>query len=153
TPGVTYLGSFDLSGNLHNQPVIKTMTLTVMGEGLLLEEDYAFDTTGATRTDMNYETHEFSFVADHTSATITFQSTTSPAGWGPALDNIVIMPVGVDPPCVADCDKNGSLNILDFVCFQGLFSSGDMRANVNGDCQLNILDFVAFQQFFVAGCP
>lgn len=54
--------------------------------------------------------------------------------------------------CIADCDANGSLDILDFVCFQSLFLAGDPAADVNGDGQLNILDFVAFQEAFLAGC-
>jgi len=59
----------------------------------------------------------------------------------------------VKPPCPADCNGDGVLNILDFVCFQGLFQSGDDDADFNGDGVLNILDFVAFQGAFVEGCP
>ena len=55
--------------------------------------------------------------------------------------------------CAADCDGNGELNILDFVCFQGLFQDGDDAADCNGDGVLNILDFVCFQGEFQAGCP
>ena len=55
--------------------------------------------------------------------------------------------------CIADCDDNGQLNILDFVCFQGLFQAGDPSADCDGNGQLNILDFVCFQQAFQAGCP
>jgi hypothetical protein len=54
--------------------------------------------------------------------------------------------------CPADCDLSGTLNILDFVCFQSLFQSGDMGADVNQDGALSILDFVVFQQLFTAGC-
>jgi hypothetical protein len=60
---------------------------------------------------------------------------------------------GVGSVCVADCNGNGSLNILDFVCFQQKFQAGDDSADINGDGSLNILDFVAFQQAFQAGCP
>jgi hypothetical protein len=55
--------------------------------------------------------------------------------------------------CFADCDGNGELNILDFVCYQGLFQSGDPGADCDGNGQLNILDFVCFQGEFQAGCP
>jgi hypothetical protein len=55
--------------------------------------------------------------------------------------------------CFADCDGNGELNILDFVCYQGLFQSGDAGADCDGNGELNILDFVCFQAEFVAGCP
>jgi hypothetical protein len=54
--------------------------------------------------------------------------------------------------CIADCNDDLQLNILDFVCFQGLFQSGDDAADINGDGALNILDFVAFQGAFVEGC-
>ena len=61
----------------------------------------------------------------------------------------------VDAPCTADCDGNGVLNILDFVCFQGLFVAGDVRADCDRSAcaDLNILDFVCYQQQFLAGCP
>jgi hypothetical protein len=57
-----------------------------------------------------------------------------------------------DAGCFADCDGNGQLNILDFVCYQGLFQSGDPGADCDGNGALNILDFVCFQAEFVAGC-
>ena len=81
---------------------------------------------------------------------------------GPALGSggtLVVTGVGTnvvafrDESCQADCNADGELNILDFVCFQQLFQSGDDSADVNGDGELNILDFVAFQQLFQAGCP
>lgn len=55
--------------------------------------------------------------------------------------------------CLADCDGSGALNILDFVCFQQKFVSGDLGADCDGSGALNILDFVCFQQAFQAGCP
>ena len=55
--------------------------------------------------------------------------------------------------CSADCNEDGMLNILDFVCYQNLFQSGDPSADCNGDGALNILDFVCFQGLFEDGCP
>jgi len=52
----------------------------------------------------------------------------------------------------ADCNGDGSLNILDFTCFQALFSSGSLDADCNGDGSLNILDFTCFQAAFSEGC-
>ena len=70
-------------------------------------------------------------------------------GWGMVnAADAVSLAIG----CSADCDDNGALNILDFVCFQGLFQAGDDAADCNGDGALNILDFVCFQQFFQSGC-
>ena len=54
--------------------------------------------------------------------------------------------------CFADCDANGELNILDFVCYQGVFQDGDPSADCDGNGDLNILDFVCFQGEFQAGC-
>jgi hypothetical protein len=55
--------------------------------------------------------------------------------------------------CPADCDANGSLNILDFVCFQQQWQ----RQTPVGDCDdngaWNILDFVCYQGLFTQGCP
>jgi hypothetical protein len=55
--------------------------------------------------------------------------------------------------CAADCNADGDLNILDFVCFQNVFSAGDIAADCNADGDLNILDFVCYQNLFSAGCP
>jgi hypothetical protein len=54
--------------------------------------------------------------------------------------------------CIADCDANGVLNILDFVCFQNLFQTMAPEADCNDDGALNILDFVCFQGEFQQGC-
>ena len=54
--------------------------------------------------------------------------------------------------CAADCNDDGLLNILDFVCFQGLYQAQSPEADCNGDGVLNILDFVCFQGVFVDGC-
>jgi hypothetical protein len=55
--------------------------------------------------------------------------------------------------CVADCTGDGSLNILDFVCFQAFFVEQEPYADCDKNGQWNILDFVCFQGAFVAGCP
>jgi len=61
--------------------------------------------------------------------------------------------LGPEPECPPDCNGDGGLNILDFVCFQGLFAAGDSGADCNGDGGLNILDFTCFQAAFAQGCP
>jgi len=68
----------------------------------------------------------------------------------PYLDTVTCDIVCAD--CEADCDGNGSLDVLDFTCFQTLFNAGVPQADFNGDGDLNILDFVAFQTAFDAGC-
>ena len=54
--------------------------------------------------------------------------------------------------CAADFNGDGSLDILDFVAFQGAFVKGDDSADCDGNGELNILDFVCFQGLFAAGC-
>jgi hypothetical protein len=61
--------------------------------------------------------------------------------------------VGAGGECEADCNGDGSLNILDFVCFQNLFKADSPGADCNGDGSLNILDFVCYQNAFKNGCP
>ena len=55
-------------------------------------------------------------------------------------------------PCMPDCNVDNELNVLDFVCFQGLFQAGDERADCDGNGALNVLDFACFAAFFQAGC-
>jgi len=62
-------------------------------------------------------------------------------------------PIRIQPIDDADCNQDGLLNILDFVCFQALFAAGDPDADCNDDGLFNILDFTCFQQAFAAGCP
>jgi hypothetical protein len=56
------------------------------------------------------------------------------------------------PLCPGDCDNNGNLNILDFVCFQNKFTDQNPEADCDGNGQFNILDFVCYQNKFTAGC-
>lgn len=54
--------------------------------------------------------------------------------------------------CAADLDGDGTLTIFDFLAFQNLFDSGDLRADLDGDGALTIFDFLEFQNLFDAGC-
>jgi hypothetical protein len=56
------------------------------------------------------------------------------------------------PPCYADCDGSGTLNIDDFICFQTFFAIGDPYADGDGSGGLNIDDFICFQTFYALGC-
>jgi hypothetical protein len=55
--------------------------------------------------------------------------------------------------CPADCDGNGSLNILDFVCFQSQWQQQTPAGDCDDNGAWNILDFVCYQGLFTAGCP
>jgi hypothetical protein len=65
----------------------------------------------------------------------------------------VAIAVYPDAACAADCDGDGELDILDFICFQGLFLDGDIEADCDANAKLDILDFVCFQAAFQKGCP
>ena len=67
-------------------------------------------------------------------------------------DGLALSGLASEPGCQADCDASGSLDILDFVCFQAKFVDADPGADCDGNGRFDILDFVCFQQLFVAGC-
>ncbi len=50
----------------------------------------------------------------------------------------------------ADCDRSGTLDLFDFLCFQNQFAAGARYADCDRDGRLTVLDFVCFQERFVA---
>jgi len=54
--------------------------------------------------------------------------------------------------CYADCTRDNTLDIFDFLCFQDLFTQADPQADCTRDGTLDILDFLCYQDAFVAGC-
>lgn len=69
---------------------------------------------------------------------------------GTYLDDVSLVPAG---GCPADCDGNGELNVLDFVCFQLEWQDQTDKGDCDGNGSYDILDFVCYQQVFVQGCP
>ncbi len=65
----------------------------------------------------------------------------------PPIDVIV-----TDEVCIADCDKNDSLDIDDFICYQTLYAIGDPKADCDSDGKLLIDDFICFQTAYAIGC-
>jgi len=55
--------------------------------------------------------------------------------------------------CYADCDRSGSLDIFDFLCFQNAFVTMDPYADCDNSTTFDIFDFLCFQDAFVIGCP
>lgn len=55
--------------------------------------------------------------------------------------------------CAGDCDGNGVLNVLDFLCFQNSWSAQDPKGDCDGNGLYNVLDFICFQNAFQEGCP
>jgi choice-of-anchor C domain-containing protein len=86
--GHTYYVTFDMAGNPDGGPNPKTMTVDTGGT----PTTYSFDTTGATKTDMNWTPMTYFFTASGPSTTLTFTSTT-PGSFGPALDNVSVTDV------------------------------------------------------------
>lgn len=83
---------------------------------------------------------------------------------GNLLDGIVLHPRDEDSAAFfasiieeffrnpADCDGNGKVNILDFICFLSAWSSMSPEGDCDGNGTYDILDFVCFQTRFQAGC-
>jgi hypothetical protein len=132
---VDYVGLYDID------QAGSTVVVTFTDE---TTTDFSIETTGAGGDSAEF----FGIWRGDCPAIIRVQIDASGDGeWG--IDNIEY---GVGSGCEADCNGDGTLNILDFVCFQGLFTAGDLEADCNGDGVLNILDFVCFQGAFQDGC-
>ena len=58
----------------------------------------------------------------------------------------------VPASCYADCNDDGIVNTLDFLCFLNLFNIGDPLADCNGDGIINTLDFLCFLNAYNEGC-
>ena len=55
-------------------------------------------------------------------------------------------------PCAADCNHDGLVSPLDFMCFLNLYAAGDPDADCNGDGVVNTLDVLCFLNLYTAGC-
>ena len=86
-PLFVYRVSYSLAGNPVAGPTVKTGTASVNGG---LTQSFSFDITGKTRTDMGYVRKSFHFLATSHTSTLEFASTTTPAGWGPVIDDVVV---------------------------------------------------------------
>ena len=89
-PGATYSVSFALAGNPEGGPLLRPLAVTVAGT----TNHFVFDITGATLSNMNWTTHQFTFVATGTTETIQFVSdlTSDPSGccYGATLDDVQV---------------------------------------------------------------
>lgn len=80
-----YSVSFWMAGNPAGSPSVKTLRVSAAGS----QQDYTFDVTGRTTSNMGWQENEFSFLATSTSTTLTFASLTN-TSFGPALDNVSV---------------------------------------------------------------
>jgi len=95
--GNSYLVKFDMAGNSDGAPTQKTMDVSAIGAGTQTQ-GFVFNASGS-NANMNWQTMQWSFVADVTGlTTLRFMSTTvlptgGPTPYGPALDNVSVVPV------------------------------------------------------------
>jgi hypothetical protein len=87
-----------MAGNPGGLPNIYAMTMDVSatGSGSPQTASFQFDTTGHSISAMGWQPEQFVFTADAPSTTLQFMSTTSIVGnlgYGPALDNVSVVPV------------------------------------------------------------
>ncbi len=71
---------------------------------------------------------------------------------GPLDRNANAIPDACESVCIADCDRSGALDLLDFLCFQNAFMAGDPAADCTDDGVIDIFDFLCFQTAFEDGC-
>ena len=72
---------------------------------------------------------------------------------GPLDQNANAIPDACETACIADCDGSGTIDLIDFLCFQNAFDAGDPKADCNADGRLDVFDFLCFLTAFDAGCP
>ncbi|GGO95631.1 choice-of-anchor C family protein [Wenjunlia tyrosinilytica] len=93
TPGTKYTVTYSLAGNPGTPPVVKTGKVLVDGQDF---QDFSFDITGKSSTNMGYVTRQLTFVARNPTTTLTFASTTANSARGPVIDDVLVQPC---PPC------------------------------------------------------
>jgi choice-of-anchor C domain-containing protein len=83
TVGQAYTVLFDLAGNPQGAPTIKTVEVSVAGQ----QQNFTFDTTGKSFTDMGWTTKTLNFTAIGGLTTLSFTNR-DVTQFGPTLDNV-----------------------------------------------------------------
>jgi choice-of-anchor C domain-containing protein len=86
-PLFAYRVSYALAGNPASGPTIKTGKVRVNGA---TAQQFSFDITGKSLANMGYVKKSFAVLATSGSMTLEFVSTTTPGGWGPVIDDVVV---------------------------------------------------------------
>ncbi|WNE96810.1 choice-of-anchor C family protein [Streptomyces luomodiensis] len=94
-PGKRYVVTYSLAGNPGGGPAVRTGKVLVDGQNF---QDFSFDVTGKTVTNMGYVTREVVFVARGTSTTLAFASTQNTA-YGPVIDDVTVRACTPCPSC------------------------------------------------------
>ena len=108
TAGTNYTVTFDMAGNPGGSAV-KSMRVSAAGSS----QDYTFDTSGKSTTNMGWTTKTFVFMATAASTTLEFASLgAAGSNFGPALDNVRVTtggtPGGGGGGGTPGCDYNVS---------------------------------------------
>ncbi|MFI0821541.1 choice-of-anchor C family protein [Streptomyces sp. NPDC021098] len=94
-PGKRYTVTYSLAANPAGGPAVKTGKVLVDGQNF---QDFSFDSTGKTMTNMGYVTREVSFRATGATTTLAFASTMSGA-YGPVIDDVSVRACDPCPSC------------------------------------------------------
>jgi choice-of-anchor C domain-containing protein len=114
TPGASYYLSFNMAGNPDGPPTLKTLRV-YFGSAY---NDFSFDITGKSRSNMGWVLQSCDFTATGTSTILEFQDTSAPAGtqqfpnttpWGAVIDNVSLVAVPEPTTMIA-----GALLLLPF---------------------------------------
>jgi choice-of-anchor C domain-containing protein len=97
--GKTYFVTFQLAGN-PNSASVKKVLVTAPG----FSQEYEFNTSGKTRTNMGWAQKDFTFVATGASSALSFKATGYNTNDGPALDAVTVTQIVVSGE---DCKKDG----------------------------------------------
>ncbi|RKN45027.1 choice-of-anchor C family protein [Streptomyces hoynatensis] len=87
TPGQTYTVTYALAGNPGGGPALRTGRVLLDGQDI---QDFSFDVTGKTYTDMGYIKRQATFVATTATTTLGFASTTANSAYGPVIDDVQV---------------------------------------------------------------
>jgi choice-of-anchor C domain-containing protein len=88
-PGTTYTIFFDMAGNVHGEPGLKTMHVTAIPSQAPnnSQANYSFDTTGKSSSNMGWTSKSYTFTATTNQTVLKFTSTTV-GKHGPAIDRV-----------------------------------------------------------------
>ena len=157
-PGKKYEVVFDLAGNPETLPPpepvadpIKIVRVSAAGQSA----DFSFDTTSTTPTSMGWEGKSWTFVADSSSATLSFESLTptypgaTPANlyvdFGPVIDKVGAF----EGNYAADFDGSGAVTGIDFLKWQQQFGSAGIPAfsgaDATGDGSVDDSDYSVWE--------
>ncbi|MFI9329381.1 choice-of-anchor C family protein [Kitasatospora sp. NPDC052868] len=95
-PGATYTVTYALAGNPAGAPALKTGSALIDGQNF---QDFSFNTTGKSFTNMGYVGRQFTFQATGSATSIGFTSTTANSAYGPVVDDVQIQRCAPCPPC------------------------------------------------------